>query len=478
MTVAIKARILPDQGIVAEPETEFSEGRLILSAESDVETNIPDGTDSHVVAESKEVYEDHIRLYLHEISRTPLLTAEQEKMASRRIELGRQILEIQRSLENRGGKPDGVEVTLEIMRNLAHLSDIAILIQPCVGLKKNSGFIPTCYNKLFIEAVNDVTDPVLVDAIAQQLKLVKQTVEDGIIAVSINSELLHENVKSLIGNKVTFAGILKLSKSELFMKKLKLMENELDEYMQDRLDQAKAAKDFLIESNLRLVVSIAKKHTGHGLTFQDLIQEGNLGLMRAVDRFNLHKGYKFSTYATWWIRQAQSRAIADQARTIRVPVHVIENINKQIRITRELTQEYGREPTIDEIGGQLGITPEKVREIYKIAQLPISLEMPLGEDSGSYLADLVEDNDVIQPLENASNGQMKAQIQEALAALTSRERSLLTLRFGLEDGRARTLEEVGWEFSITRERVRQIEARAIHKLRSPVHSDKLRDYLE
>jgi RNA polymerase primary sigma factor len=282
----------------------------------------------------------------------------------------------------------------------------------------------------------------------------------------------------IIDHKVKPSGINKMARSPEFFKKIKSIESSLAGHIENIHRDEKIARDYLTESNLRLVVSIAKKYIGHGISFQDAIQEGNLGLMRAVDRFDLHKGFKFSTYATWWVRQAVSRSIADQARTIRVPVHVIENINKVIRITRELSQEYGRKPTTEEVAEQIGITAEKVRELLKIAQLPVSLELPIGKDGDSYLGDLVPDPNAVQPLDNASKLLLKAQIKEALSTLTPRECSLMKLRFGLDDGRQRTLEEVGLEFSITRERVRQIEAKAINKLRHPSRCRKLQDYLE
>ena len=297
------------------------------------------------------------------------------------------------------------------------------------------------------------------------------------IVLTEEDEVDMENIDLSVPDGISIEDPVRMYLKEIGKVPLLSAEEEIDLAMRMEAGDEEAKKR-LAEANLRLVVSIAKRYVGRGMLFLDLIQEGNLGLIKAVEKFDYRKGYKFSTYATWWIRQAITRAIADQARTIRIPVHMVETINKPIRVSRQLLQELGREPSPEEIAEEMGMPVERVREILKISQEPVSLETPIGEEEDSHLGDFIQDDNVPVPADAAAFTLLKEQLVEVLETLTEREQKVLRLRFGLDDGRARTLEEVGKEFNVTRERIRQIEAKALRKLRHPSRSRKLRDYLD
>ena len=301
--------------------------------------------------------------------------------------------------------------------------------------------------------------------------------DDILLEVDDDDEIEVEKIDLSVPDGVSIEDPVRMYLKEIGKVPLLSAEEEIELAKRMELGDQEAKKR-LAEANLRLVVSIAKRYVGRGMLFLDLIQEGNLGLIKAVEKFDYRKGYKFSTYATWWIRQAITRAIADQARTIRIPVHMVETINKLIRVSRQLLQELGREPTPEEIAAEMNMPVERVREILKISQEPVSLETPIGEEEDSHLGDFIQDDNVPVPADAAAFTLLKEQLEEVLGTLTEREQKVLTLRFGLEDGRARTLEEVGKEFNVTRERIRQIEAKALRKLRHPSRSRKLKDYLE
>ncbi len=304
-----------------------------------------------------------------------------------------------------------------------------------------------------------------------------ELMDDDDVVLTDEDEVDVENIDLSVPEGVSIEDPVRMYLKEIGKVPLLSAEEEIE--LAKRMEKGdEEAKKKLAEANLRLVVSIAKRYVGRGMLFLDLIQEGNLGLIKAVEKFDYRKGYKFSTYATWWIRQAITRAIADQARTIRIPVHMVETINKLIRVSRQLLQELGREPTPEEIAAEMNMPVERVREILKISQEPVSLETPIGEEEDSHLGDFIQDDNVPVPVDAAAYTLLREQLEEVLNTLTDREKKVLSLRFGLEDGRGRTLEEVGKEFNVTRERIRQIEAKALRKLRHPTRSRKLRDYLD
>jgi len=426
----------------------------------------------------QEVIDDPVRMYLREIGKVSLLKAEQEKFLASKMELDRHIGHIEDAwFATHGTTASAVDVVLIALERIGQSSPVVDALAQELGLAQAASLQERVSDPSFRAAIDGELDQQLVRAIAERTWETLTQVEQGLVTLSLDTHLLPPVVFELVGDK-TPSEISVLISEPRFIGSLKYREREFEAYL-DAIDrEAARAVKHLAEANLRLVVSVAKKYIGRGMSLLDLIQEGNIGLIRAVEKFDFRKGYKFSTYATWWIRQAITRAIADQARTIRIPVHMVETINRLLRVSRRLVQEYGREPTSGEIGREMEIAPEKVREIIKVSQEPISLETPVGEEEDSHLGDFIEDRAAKAPAEAASHQLLKEQIDDVLFSLNPRERRVLQLRFGLEDGRSRTLEEVGREFGVTRERIRQIEAKALRKLRHPSRSRKLKDYLE
>lgn len=434
--------------------------------------------------------DDPVRMYLKEIGRVPLLIGEDEVKLAKRMDKGRQAERIQRgrmieleepafTAEDSGSAL--IEKLRESLKEEWQITNMRSVFRVAQMIKKRQSvgqpYTVDDYEDLIFEFTKDerlhlqrlMAEQKCLIPGCEQYVVTRETSDKDDHKLYQIKAILNELRERMSDGREKDAAVVEdyCNLDEDFEKLLKAVARQGDE-----------AKQCLSEANLRLVVSIAKRYVGRGMLFLDLIQEGNLGLIKAVDKFDYNKGFKFSTYATWWIRQAITRAIADQARTIRIPVHMVETINKLIRVSRQLLQELGREPLPEEIAKEMDTSVDRVREIMKIAQEPVSLETPIGEEEDSHLGDFIEDHDAPAPADAASFTLLREQLEEVLETLTIREKRVLELRFGLEDGRSRTLEEVGQHFGVTRERIRQIEAKALRKLRHPSRSKKLKDFLE
>ena len=423
--------------------------------------------------------DDPVRMYLREIGRVSLLTAQDERRLAQAIESWKHIDHLEKELASlRGTPPKSRDTVLRLLTECSWLGFVAEALAWKHELPSPMPLKEIVSNQQFRVAVDSPIDHEKMQTVADHAGKSLEETETGVIRLSLNSRLLPPEVLDVIGESCTLDQLAALLDEGVVSSQLEPYEFLFRMHLDRVKAEGQAAQQHLTEANLRLVVSVAKKHIGRGMDLLDLVQEGNAGLMRAVEKFAYRKGFKFSTYATWWIRQAITRAIADQSRTIRIPVHMVETINKLLRAKRVLVQEYGREPTDEEIGWEMGLPLHKIREIRRISQTPVSLETPIGEEGDSHLGDFIEDRAALAPADAASYQLLKEQIDETLDSLNEREKRILQLRFGLEDGRSRTLEEVGREFGVTRERIRQIEAKALRKLRHPKHSEKLKGYWE